>query len=382
MVIVVVLAVVVAMGVGFGVGHLVWKSSSIGTSSPASGSSGSNSGTLPFGSGSYPSSGSAGSPGSGSSSSSGPSDKAAIAAKVDPGLADVDTVLSYESERAAGTGVVLTSNGLVLTNNHVVDGATSITVTDIGNARTYKARVVGYDRSRDIAVIKLEGASGLKVASLGNSSNTYLGEEIVGIGNAGGAGGTPSVAGGTVTGLHQAITATEEDGGNSENLTNLIETDADIVAGDSGGPLVNAKGKVIGMDTAAANGFSLQESGTDGYAIPINEAVRIAKEIEGGDTSSEIHIGKTGFLGVKVLTVTSLSGAEVEYVMAGTPAGLAGLEEGDVITLIDGKAVTSAQQLTTLMQTYHPGDRVQLGWTDSAGAKHTASLKLATGPAA
>ena len=180
-------------------------------------------------------------------------DAASVAAKVSPGLVDVNTVLGYQGARAAGTGIVLTSDGEVLTNHHVIAGATSITVTDIGNGKTYNASVVGYDGSHDIAVLKLKDASGLQTANTGNSDKVKLGDQVVGIGNAGGVGGTPSFAAGQVTGLNQAITATDEGGQDPENLTGLIQTDANIQAGDSGGPLANASGEVIGVDTAGSS---------------------------------------------------------------------------------------------------------------------------------
>jgi S1-C subfamily serine protease len=185
---------------------------------------------------------------------------------------------------------VLTSSGEILTNNHVIDGATSISVTDIGNGKTYTATVVGYDTTKDIAVLQLRDASGLQTASIGNSSNVSVGETVVGIGNAGGTGGTPSAAGGTVTALDQSITASDESSGSSEQLTDLIETNADIQAGDSGGSLVDSSGQVIAMDTAASTGSSDstggQSSGYQSYAIPINEAISIANEIEAGLGSS------------------------------------------------------------------------------------------------
>jgi S1-C subfamily serine protease len=298
---------------------------------------------------------------------------------------DVNTTLSYENEEAAGTGIVLTSNGEVLTNNHVIDGATSIRVTDLGNGRAYTANVLGYDRSDDIAVLKLNGASGLKVATLGDSSAVRVGEAIVGIGNAGGAGGTPSVAGGAVTALDQSITATEQDGGNPETLTGLIEVNAYIQAGDSGGPLVTTSGKVIGMDTAASVGFSFETTGGEGYAIPINSAVAIARRIGSGRGAAGVHVGRTAFLGVQVYSTQSganPSGAVINEVVTGSPAASVGLAVGDVITSLGGKAVHSAPGLTTLMQQYHPGDRVRIGWTDSAGAKRSGTLQLAVGPAA
>ena len=295
---------------------------------------------------------------------------------------DVNTTLGYQAEEAAGTGIVLNSKGLVLTNNHVIDGATTISVTDVGNGHVYSASVVGYDRSSDIAVLQLHGASGLKVASLGNSSKIHVGQAVVAIGNAGGVGGTPSVAGGSATALNKSITATEQDGGNPENLKGLIEVNSDIPPGDSGGPLVDTAGRVLGMDTAASAGFSFQTSGTQGYAIPINTAISIAKKIEAGHGSATIHIGTTGFLGVGVLSQTGVSGAYVSTVAPSTPAALAGLASGDVITSLNGAAVSSPEALTTLLQQYHPGDNVRLGWTDASGVKHVQTLKLATGPAA
>ena len=375
----VVLVVMLAMAAGFGIGRIAWRSSSASSLAPTSPSTtlpSSGSGGFPFGSGT-------GLPGSGSSASGGPADASAIASGVDPALVDVNTTLGYQSAEAAGTGIVLTSNGEVLTNNHVIDGATSISVTDVGNGRVYAATVVGYDRSSDIAVLRLKGASGLKVASIGNSSRVRVGQAVVGIGNAGGVGGTPEVAGGSVVALNRSITATEQDGGNPENLKGLIEVNAGIQPGDSGGPLVDTAGRVLGMDTAASAGFSFQTSGTQGYAIPINTAIAIADKIVSGRASSTIHLGRTGFLGVGVLATQGGSpGALVVRVEQGAPAASAGLVAGDVIRSLDGRAVATPQGLTTLIQQYHPGDRVQLTWTDSSGARHSATLRLAVGPAA
>ncbi|MFZ2058681.1 MAG: trypsin-like peptidase domain-containing protein [Acidimicrobiales bacterium] len=383
MIILAVVLLVIGMAAGFGIGHVAWQSSSTPASQPSSGSPSSGSGTLPFGSGTFPFG--SGRPGSGSTASGGPSNASAIAARVDPGLVDVNTTLSYLSEQAAGTGIVLTRSGEVLTNNHVIDGATSISVTDLGNGRAYVATVVGYDRSRDIAVLRLHDASGLRVASLGDSSTVRVGEAVVGIGNAGGAGGTPSVAGGSVTALDQSITAAEQDGGNPESLTGLIEVNADIQAGDSGGPLVDTGGKVVGMDTAASAGFSIETTGTDGYAIPINSAVAIAERIRSGNASATVHVGPTAFLGVQVHSTqsgASPSGAVIHVVVPGTPAASAGLAAGDVITSLGGKTVGSAPALTSLMQSHHPGDRVHVNWTDSKGRRHGTTLQLANGPPA
>src|ERR1700759_1077748 len=177
---------------------------------------------------------------------------AQIASKVDPGLVDVISTLGDQSATAEGTGMVLTPTGEILTNNHVIDGATSIKVADIGNGKTYTATVVGYDATKDIAVLQLQNASGLQTAPLGDSSSVTVGSKVTALGNAGGKGGTPSVATGTVTALGQSITASDEASSNSEQLSGLIESNAPIQAGDSGGPLVNSGGQVIGMDTAAS----------------------------------------------------------------------------------------------------------------------------------
>ena len=229
-----------------------------------------------------------------------------IAAKVDPGLVDVVTTLGYQSGKAAGTGMVLTSTGEVLTNNHVIDGATSIKATDVGNGRTYTAKVVGYDKTHDVAVLQLQNASGLQTVTL-SSAGPQTGQKVVALGNALGKGGTPSVVTGRITGLGQSITASDEGAGNAEQLTGMIGHNAPIQPGDSGGPLVNTEGEVIGMDTAAsassASGSPSQsgqaQTATQAFAIPIARASSIAGQIEAGGSSSTVHIGATAFLGVE-----------------------------------------------------------------------------------
>ena len=429
-------AAVVALAAGVGIGHVAWSNTSSNSAAPASnssggsGSSGGSNSSGGFGSsggsnssGGFGSSGGSNSSGSGSSggsSSSGPSDVSAIAKKVDPGLVDIDTTLGYQQEEAAGTGIVLTSSGEVVTNNHVIDGATTISVTDVGNGKTYSASVVGYNRTKDIAVLQLHGASGLNTATIGNSSSVSVGEDIVGIGNAGGTGGTPSAAGGTVTALNQSITASDEGDATSEQLTGLIETNADIQPGDSGGSLVDTSGEVLGIDTAASAGFSFQSSGqssgNQGYAIPINEAITIAQEIEAGSSSSTVHIGATAFLGVEVAQGTctsngtgsgsggsggfgfggggfgneggsgqgsgtsSNSGALICSVITSSPAQEGGLAQGDTITSVNGQSVTTPSALTKLLEPFHPGDKVTIGYTNSSGNSETASVQLSSGP--
>jgi len=293
----------------------------------------------------------------------------------------VTSRLSFAGGEAAGTGMVLNSSGYVLTNNHVVEGATSVSVADVGNGQSYDATVVGTDKSQDIAVLKLAGASKLTTVTIGNSSTLAGGAAVTASGNAGCVGGTPSVATGHVIDLDQAITASDEADNSSEQLTGLIQTDAALQPGDSGGPLANSQGVVVGMDTAASMGFQFQSGATEGFAIPINEAVSIARQIIAGKSSNDVHIGAAALIGVVVENASSTSGALIETVEPGTPADQAGLVAGDVITSLGGQAVGSASTLTELMQRRHPGQKVQLGWTDASGQHHSATLQLVTGPA-
>jgi S1-C subfamily serine protease len=364
-------------------------------SGSASGNSGSlGQGSLPFGD----SGGSGSSSGSGSSGSASSANVSSIAAAVDPSLVDINVTNSYQSSQGAATGIVISSSGLVLTNNHVIDGATSISATDVGNGQTYTATVVGYDVSHDIALIQLNGASGLTTAQLGDSSTLTVGQIVVAIGNAGGTGGTPGVAAGTVVALDQQIVAGDQSTGTSEQLTGLVQTDADIQPGDSGGPLVNTAGRVIGIDTAGSSSYSFDTSGTQGFAVPVNTAMAIVKQIESQDTSGGVHIGGTAFLGVEIdptggqsgfggdgfggQSGSSSSGATVAGVLSGSPAAQAGLTAGDVIVSVDGKTVDSPATLSTLLGSYQPGVKVQIGWIDTSGTQQSTTVQLASGPAA
>jgi len=399
-------------GAGFAIGHLASAAApataSVRVPNPSGSSRGESVPTVP--------SGSSGT-GSGTSAGGGPSSAAAIASRVDPGLVDINTSLGYSSAQAAGTGMVLTSNGVVLTNNHVVKDATSISVTDIGNGRTYSAKVVGYDTTHDVAVLQLADASGLATVIIGDSSSVKPGDAVVGIGNAGGVGGTPSYAGGAVTALDQSITAADAAAGTSETLTGLLATDADIQAGDSGGPLVNVNGQVIGIDTAGSSGstgFGDASSGsTSGFAVPINTAISIVHRIESGKGSSTVHVGPTAFLGVDVAPsassgtssglggsggfgfgfgnggigntgntgTASPSGVDIVSVIGGGPAARAGLAAGDTITSLDGRSVMTPDSLSSTLGGDRPGSTVRVGYLDPGGQSHTLLVTLGSGPA-
>jgi len=342
---------------------------------------------------------------------------ASSAAAVTPGVVDVTSRLGYANATAAGTGMVLSSTGEVVTNNHVVADATSITVTVVSTGRQYPASVVGTSASEDVAVIQLQGASGLATVPVSKAASS-VGQGVVAIGNAGGKGGAPSVVSGSITATGRTITATDETGSSAEQLTDLIETDASVVAGDSGGPLASLEGTVISMDTAASSGgadssgadssaWGGSDSGSDGaasvgsaahraYAIPIARVLTVVAQIDLGTASSTVQIGSRGFIGVSVQDVgvggssgdgsgsaggASAAGATVSGVVAGGPAASAGLQAGDVVTSIGGAPISSATGLTTVLRTTRAGQRILLGWTGSDGQQHSATLTLIAGPA-
>ncbi len=303
-----------------------------------------------------------------------------IAALVNPSVVDIDTRLAYQHAVAAGTGMVLSSDGIVLTNNHVIDGATTIGAVSVGNGRAYPAHVLGVDPSADVALIKLDGAAGLTPIT---TSNAFVntGDPVVTIGNAGGVGGTPSVTSGTVVSTNQSIIANDPAGGTSEQLDGLIETTAALQPGDSGGPLANGSGQVIGMDTAAS--VAGQPSPSVSFAIPIAQAMGIARQIEAGQASSTVHLGLPPFLGVTVTGSGSggRAGALVGTVVAGGPAAGAGIAPGALIVAVNGQTIDSPPALTAVLRQFHPGDTVTVQWFTPAGALRSARVTLGTGPA-
>lgn len=393
------------IGDAIGSSHAAGVTGFAGSTGPSS--QGGGIGALPGnGSGEAPSGGfgqfpSGGSPASGSSGNgSGPANAAAIASRVDPGLVDVNITVDYGRARAAGTGMVLTPNGEVLTNNHVIDGATTIKVTDVGNGKTYKAHVVGYDAGKDVAILQMSGASNLQTVTIDHSPNVSAGTEVVGIGNAGGVGGTPSYAGGTVTATGRSLTASDGLSGTSERLTGMIETNANIQAGDSGGPLVNAAGQVIGMDTAGSqtSQFSSSQQSGDGFAVPINVATGIGTQILAGQSVNGVHVGPTAFLGVEIGqssfgvpgsglgnggTPASGSGVPIAGAVSGGPAAKAGLKAGDVITSVGGHAVNSQSSLRHVMvNDLSPGQSVTVNYTKPSGRQGSVTVALTAGPPA
>ena len=316
----------------------------------------------------------------------------AIAAKVDPAIVDINTVIQSTSGTngaAAGTGMIITSSGEVLTNNHVVDGSISISVTIVGRTGSYTAHVIGVSPGNDVALLQIEGASGLPTVTLADSSNVKVGDQVVAIGNALGKGGTPSLTQGQVTAVDQTITASEGNG-RSETLNGMIQTDANISPGDSGGALVNSGGQVIGMITAGeAQGFRTSSSQV-AYSISTNNALSVVNQIRAGQASADVIIGPVGYMGVQIRDLNSQiaaqyglsvdSGALVWAIQAGSPAEQAGMTRLSVITKVGSTSVSSAATLGTAIHAYKPGASVAVTWVDQNGASHTKDLTLASGP--
>jgi S1-C subfamily serine protease len=353
----------------------------------ASGNSGSPSdpfGQFGFGNGTSPDQGGSsqgdGSDGSGfgfgGSDGSNSSNSATASSAQSVGVVDINTTLGYQEAQAAGTGMVMDSNGDVLTNNHVVNGATSIKVTVVSTGATYTAKVVGTDPTQDIAVIRLVDASGLKVANFGDSDSVKVGAAVTGVGNAGGVGGTPSAAAGKVLALNQSITASDDSGSDSERLPNVIVTDAPIQAGDSGGPLYDSSNHIVGIDTAANTSGT-----TQGFAIPINTARSLAGQILSGHETSTIHIGLPAFLGISVEAGAGSTGTTVSGVVQNGPAAGVGIVQGDQITKVGSTSTPNPTALHNALASKNPGDRTTITYVDQSGASHTATVTLASGPA-
>jgi S1-C subfamily serine protease len=341
----------------------------------------------------------------------------AVYGDVEPGIVDVTANLQYLQETAEGTGFVIdAAAGLVLTNNHVIDGATSVTVTPVTSGQSYRARIVGYDRTDDLALLQLPRVTGLKAVTIGDSRHVTVGTPVLAIGNEAGQGGSPTVAPGVISSLDRTIVASDQNSGLTETLFGMMQTNADVRPGDSGGPLADAAGRVIGIDTAAGGNTVYS-----GYAIPINRALPIARQIAARQPSTRIQIGLPAFLGVLVPHSTSAdprreasqelrqtgtvsssgsgcttgdttaipasiapaaSGALVDGVLCGTAAATAGIFAGDVITSIGGRPVTSPGSLTAIVDRYQAGSKAPLTWVSPGGSLHTAVVTLNAGPAA
>jgi serine protease Do len=301
-----------------------------------------------------------------------------ILAKVEPAVVSIRTrtlslgdFLKPVPGEGAGTGFVIGSDGVILTNNHVVAGAQSIEVV-FADDRKMPARVLGRDPTTDLAVVKVD-ASGLPTATLGDSDRLKVGDDVVAIGNALALEGGPTVTRGIVSAENRTITAE-----NGVRLEHVLQTDTAINPGNSGGPLVNSAGEVVGINTAVAG-----DAQNIGFSIAITPAKPIVDELRQGTTRTR------PFLGVKMFTVTPSiaeqlgikvdSGALVADVTAGSGAEVAGLRNGDVITSIDGKEVKAAEDVTSAVSTHKPGDEIKMTYRRGDETKD-ADVKLGERP--
>jgi len=276
------------------------------------------------------------------------------------------------TQQDQGTGVIITPTGEVVTNNHVIAGATTITVTLYGQTKALPATLVDTDPANDIALLQITGESNLPTITYGNSDHVQVGDAVVAIGNALGlSAGTPTVTQGIISAEGRTVQAGSSGSAATETLTNMFQTDAAINPGNSGGPLVDSSGKVIAMNTAvasSANGTSQAQN--IGFAIPANKITTELPELR----AKKIGVGAqsgSGYLGVSLESLTPqlrsaygfvpTQGAVVLQVVSGSPAAAAGLQQGDVITMLDGQTITSAAQLATIVQGDHPGQNVTIG---------------------
>ena len=288
------------------------------------------------------------------------------------GLVRIVSTMKYDGGKAAGTGMVLTSDGEVVTNHHVVQGATSIAVKVMSTGRTYTATVVGADATKDVAVLQLQDATGLASVTP-DADGISTGSAVTAVGDGNGTVDHLSAATGTVMAANQSITTRSEGSASGERLTGLLEISSDVVPGYSGGATYDADGRVVGMTTAASSG----SDDVVGYAVPIATVLRVADDLENGVRSTAYSYGRPAFLGIGLGDGTTVAGA-----YAGTPAARVGLGQGDTVTAIAGRAVTTQAQLRAAVAAHRPGDRIAVSWTDATGARHTRTLTLTQGPVA
>ena len=298
---------------------------------------------------------------------------AARKASPNVGIVDIYTTLGYQEGAAAGTGMIISRSGEVLTNNHVIVGATKFKVVDVTTHRTYRATVVGYSVSRDVAVLQLAHASGLHTVLRGGAIPLHVGMPVVARGNAQGRGGTPKAARGQIIALHQQIVAKDETG-DAETLNDTIATNAPVVPGYSGGPLENSENRVLGIVTAGSTASSFHR----GFAIPLEQALLLARKIENGRSNGVVHVGPTAFLGVAF--DTDAGPARIAKVVRHQAAEAAGLVAGDIITSLNGATISSPADVRRVVLRLVPGKAVSIGWTDTNNTVRTGTITPASGP--
>ncbi|WP_198664128.1 S1C family serine protease [Jiangella endophytica] len=293
----------------------------------------------------------------------------AVAADVLPSVVSI-TVASQFGE-AGGTGVIISSDGEIVTNNHVVEGAGqggTVQVT-FSDGSTANATVLGTDPLTDLAVIKADGVSGLQAADLGSSGDLAVGQQVVAIGSPLGLEGT--VTSGIVSALDRPVAAGSEQQGSVNSVIDAIQTDAPINPGNSGGPLVNMDGQVVGINSAIATSGQSNGSIGLGFSIPIDQAKPIIQELRDGQTPTHAQIG----VGVQDVQGGDVHGAEIAQVNPGSAGADAGLQDGDVVTHVGDRVITDATSLIAAVRSHRPGDEIKLTYVRD-GQEHTATVTL------
>lgn len=308
------------------------------------------------------------------------------AAEPSQGTAQSEAVSSAESKgvvlieakttesTAYGTGMVLTAEGKVLTNYHVIAGSEKLAVTIAETGDTYVATVLGFDQSRDVALLQLTDASGLATVTI-DQDQVNVGDEVAAVGNA--SGGMELVkASGEVTATSQDLTVSSDSPwGNTEDLSGLVATDAGAVAGDSGGPMFDAEAEVLGITTAG----STKEHTS--YAVPIATALAVVDQIEAGQDAGTVRVGPAGYLGVQVgSSYTGAKGATVSSVVKGGPAAKAGITAGSRITKVGDVTITSKTNMASVIRAVEPGAEVKITWKTSGGATKSAMVTMGSSP--
>ncbi len=314
-----------------------------------------------------------------------------VAKQVSPSVVSITTTSqssgfsffgASQSEEGAGTGIVVAANGMIMTNNHVISGASTINVFTSDGHEYKNAKVLAADTTNDLAFIQID-ASGLKPATLGDSSSVQVGTEVIAIGNALGQ-YQNTVTQGIISGVGRPVQASDESGSSAESLQNLFQTDAAINPGNSGGPLVDVKGNVIGIDTAVAS-----DAQGIGFAIPINEAKQELSQVQSSGNISRPYLGvryvpiTPAFATDNNLPVTN--GAYVNgdssdpAVVAGSPAANAGIQSGDIITKVGSQSINQTNTLSVLIGQHKVGDKVQLTYI-RGGKTQTTTVTLSQAP--
>jgi S1-C subfamily serine protease len=307
----------------------------------------------------------------------GPIDVAGLGGRLAPATVLIDAQLRHHSYDSAGSGIVLTAAGLVLTDEHVITDAEGITAQIGGTGRTYQAALIGVDLAEDVALLQLEHASGLATVTLGRSSAVAFGDRVAVVGYPNDT--APASVGGRVIGLSDSVDVTDNSfevgttNASKVTYSRMLHSTAHSLSGQSGGPVVDSLGRVVGLDQVGGD--------NDDYDIPIDRALAAARDIAAGHASEDVVIGAPADLGL-VARNTSSAGVRVTTVYSGTPAQLAGLRRGDIIDAVDGTSITSAEELHQVLLSRRPGDRISLRWTDTGGHEHTVRITLATGSAA